>query len=114
MEEERARLAAAQTRLVEALVGQGEAPPGFDATRLELASRSLLNKRLRETARAWPAVARCLGDRYPERFTDHARRTPPPAEGGALADGWAFVRSIPAGELDDEARREIFLTGLHW
>src|SRR5262249_43990882 len=71
-------------------------------------------KRLRETARAWPMLARCLGGRYVERFRAFAAMTPPPAEGGPLADGWAFGQSIPANELDDDARRERLLVELHW
>src|SRR5215211_4919183 len=62
-----------QARLVRALTGQGEAPEGFDAGRLAVAARSLVNKRLRESARAWPALGRCLGGRYAERFRAYAR-----------------------------------------
>ena len=110
----RARLALAQAGLVRSLVGQGEPPPGFDAERLALAARSLLSKRLREVARAWPALCRCLGERWAEQFRAWASQTPPPGEGGPLADGRAFVRTVPSAELDDEARHERLLVDLHW
>jgi hypothetical protein len=113
-EEARARLAAAQGELVRALVGQGEAPAGFDEARLALAARSLVGKRLREVARAWPALCRCLGERWAERFRDWAAHTPPPGEGGPLADGAAFLRAVPPGELDDKARLEALMVSLHW
>jgi hypothetical protein len=109
----RSRLAEQQADLVRALVGGGEPPAGFDAERLRLAARSLVNKRLREVERAWPALARCLGERWPEQFTAFARITPPPAEGGPLADGLAFARTLPQGDLDDEARAERFFAQLH-
>jgi hypothetical protein len=101
-------LAEQQAQLVRALVRQGETPPGFDQERLRLAARSLVNKRLREVGRAWPALARCLGDGFMDRFRRFAEVHPPPAEGGPLVDGWAFARTVPETELDDEARLELF------
>jgi hypothetical protein len=96
-----------QADLVRALVAGGPAPAGFDAAAVEAAARSLIGKRRREAARAWPAVSACLGEEYGAFFDAHARRTPPPLEGGPLADGRAFVRSIPWGRLDDAARLEV-------
>jgi hypothetical protein len=108
----RSRLAEQQAQLVRALVGQDELPAGFDAERLRLAAGSLLNKRLREVERAWPALARCLGEHWNARFTAFARTTPPPPAGGPLADGLAFARTLPAGDLGDEARTERFFVEL--
>jgi hypothetical protein len=110
----RERLAQAQAALVRSLVAGATPPEGFDVRRLATAARSLLNKRLRETSRAWPMLARCLGDRYGERFRAFAAGMPPPAEGGPLADGWAFAQTVAADELDDDARRERLLIDLHW
>ncbi len=110
--EERARLAAAQAELVRALVADGPAPAGFDAARLALAARSLANKRRQEAAHAWPALARCLGDDFAERFSAFARATALPARGGPLADGRAFAATLPARLLDDEARLEVLTTDL--
>jgi hypothetical protein len=109
----RSRLAEQQAQLVRALVGQDEAPAGFDAERLRLASQSLVNKRLREVERAWPALARCLGEHWSARFTAFAQTTPPPPEGGPLGDGLAFARTLPSCDLDDEARTERFFVELH-
>jgi hypothetical protein len=109
--EERARLAEAQAELVRALVAGGPAPAGFDAARLALAARSLANKRRQETAHAWPALARCLGDDFAERFSAFARE-PLPARGGPLADGRAFAATLPARLLDDDARLEVLAVDL--
>jgi hypothetical protein len=113
-ESQRRQLAEAQSRLVRSLVGQAPPPDGFDPVRLRLAARSLVNKRLRESARAWPMLARCLGGRYAERFRAFAALTPPPGEGGPLADGRAFARAVPLDELDGDARRELLLVDLLW
>jgi hypothetical protein len=102
--ESRSRLAAAQAALVRSLVGQAEPPPGFASERVRLASRSLVNKRVREVARAWPALVQALGDRFHERFHEFAQRTPPPAEGGPLADGRSFLGTLSAAEQTDELR----------
>jgi hypothetical protein len=109
----RERLAEQQARLVRALLGRDEAPAGFDAERLRLAGQSLVNKRLREVERAWPALARCLGAEWGERFSAFARTAPPPEAGGPLADGLAFARTLSARDLDDEALAERFLAELH-
>jgi hypothetical protein len=78
-----------------------------------LAARSLINKRLREVARAWPALARRLGDGFVERFGDFARANPPPAGGGPLEDGRAFAKTLPAHELDDASRLELLWANLY-
>jgi hypothetical protein len=109
----RERLAAEQAGLVQALVAGAAVPAGFDEERVRLAARSLINKRLREVALAWPALARCLGETYRPRFTAFAEKHPPTAEGGPLADGQAFAATLPAGELDDEARLELMRVDLY-
>jgi hypothetical protein len=108
----RERLAAEQAGLVQALVAGASVPAGFDEQRVRLAARSLINKRLREVASVWPALARCLGESFRARFTAFAERNPPPTEGGPVADGRAFAATLPAGELDDEARLETMLVDL--
>ena len=69
LSEARERLAARQLELVQALVGGGggggAVPAGFDEQRIRQAARSLVNKRLREVALAWPELTGCLGDRFP-------------------------------------------------
>jgi hypothetical protein len=110
----RSRLAARQAELVRALTGQGEPPAGFDPARLLAAARSLARKRMREVARAWPALSGSLGDTFAARFRDFAAVTPSPTEGGPLADGRAFVRTLAAGEWTDAARLEVLAVDLHW
>jgi hypothetical protein len=109
----RERLAAEQAGLVRALVGGAETPAGFDEEQVQLAARSLVNKRLREVARAWPALAKCLGENFRKRFTTFAESNPPPADGGPLVDGRAFVATLLASELDDDARLELIRVDLH-
>jgi hypothetical protein len=109
----RARLAAEQARLVRALAGDGEPPDGFDAGRLRAAAAALAHKRARAAARAWPALARALGEGFEARFADFAARTPLPEKGGPLADGRAFAAELAArGELPDEGRLEALAVDL--
>jgi hypothetical protein len=108
----RERLEAEQAGLVQALVAGGSVPAGFDEERVRLTARSLINKRLRDVASVWPALVRCLGESFRERFATFAERNPPPAAGGPLADGRAFAATLPASELDDDARLELMLVDL--
>lgn len=102
----RRQLAEGQEALLRALVAAHEPPAGFDAARVRLAADSLVAKRTRAAARTWPALARALGPSFGTRFAAFAARTPLPRQGGALADGLGFVRSLPrpeTGRLDDAA-----------
>lgn len=110
---EREELAAQQAALMRALSRQGPPPEGFDAAQVDASAASLLNKRVRAAARAWPALARGLGESFAARFRDFARQTPLPAEGGPLADGRAFAASCYA-ELADEARQEVLGVDLRY
>ena len=100
----RERLAAEQAGLVQALVAGAAVPQGFDEEQVRLAARSLINKRLREVALTWPALARCLGKTFQSRFTTFAESNPPPVDGGPLADGRTFAATVSVSDLDDEAR----------
>ena len=105
----RRQLAEGQEALLRALVAAHEPPAGFDAARVRLAADSLVAKRTRAAARTWPAMARALEPSFGTRFAAFASRTPLPRQGGALADGLAFVRSLPRQEtrgLDDAAQLE--------
>lgn len=102
----RQRLAEAQTKLVRALVGYADAPTEFDAARLRVTADTLLMKRARAVAHAWPRLARALGPMFDARFAAYARLSATP-ESGPLVDGRAFARMLErAGELTDEARCE--------
>jgi hypothetical protein len=112
--ENREQLAADQAALVRALVGGGPVPDGFDPDRVGATSAALAGKRAREVARAWPALAADLGEDFTGRFLADAARRPPPARGGALADGLAFARALArSGRLSGDARVEAMLAAAH-
>jgi hypothetical protein len=103
----RERLAAEQAALVRALVGDGPVPGGFDPGRVRATAAALAAKRAREAARAWPALAAELGQDFTPAFLEHASRQPPPARGGALADGLALADALARrGRLSGNARVE--------
>jgi hypothetical protein len=104
------RLAAEQAALVRALVAGGPVPDGFDPGRVRATAAALAGKRAREVARAWPALAADLGEAFTDRFVAFAAGRPPPASGGALADGLAFARHLARrGRLSGDARVEVLL-----
>lgn len=107
----RRRLAELQGELVRALVAGGPVPAGLDARQVAVASRSLVNKRLREVALAWPSLVEALGDRFVACFRTYATQAPPPP-GGPLADGELFARSLPPGERGDEVERRLLRLSL--
>ena len=110
----RERLAAEQAALVRALVGGGPVPGGFDPDRVGATSTALARKRAREIARAWPVLAAELGDDFTGSFLAFAAGRPPPARGGALADGLAFARALAGqGRLPGDARVEALLAAAH-
>ena len=110
MSGERDRLAAGQAALVRALAGGGPVPGGFDRGRVRAASTALARKRAREVARAWPTLAAELGEDFTGEFLAYAAGRPPPARGGALADGLAFADALAGrGRLPGNARVERLL-----
>jgi hypothetical protein len=110
----RERLAAEQAALVRALVGGGPVPGGFDPERVRATSAALARKRAREVARAWPVLAAELGQDLTPAFLAHAAGRPPPARGGALADGLAFADALARrGRLPGNARVERLFARAH-
>jgi hypothetical protein len=110
----RERLAAEQVAPVRALVDGGPVPGGFDPDRVRATSAALARKRGREVARAWPVLAAELGEDFGGRFLAFAADRPPPARGGALADGLAFARALArTGRLPGNARPEAMLAAAH-
>jgi hypothetical protein len=87
-------LASRQADLVRALAGDGAVPAGFDFDRLQACRGALAQKRATAVARAWPALARELGDRFTSLFAQYAEQGGLPARGGPLADGLWFVRFL--------------------
>jgi hypothetical protein len=109
-EVDRERLAAEQAALVRALVDGGPVPAGFAPDRVRATAAALARKRAREVARAWPALAAELGDDFTARFLADAALRPPPAKGGALADGLAFAGALArTRRLSGNARVEAML-----
>lgn len=111
----RAELAQQQAALVESLVGRAEAPPGFDAERLQTAGESLATKRRKEVAHVWPGLTRSLGDRYSTLFAEFAEQTPLPKVGGPRADGRAFAHYLAKLRLlPDEGRLEALRVDVYF
>jgi hypothetical protein len=85
-------------------------PEGFEPDRVRATAAALARKRAREVARAWPVLAADLGEVFTDRFVAFAAGRPPPATGGAMADGLAFARALARqGRLSDGARVEAML-----
>lgn len=85
----RARLAARQSAVLDALLG-GEVPAGFDARTTQAAGALLRNKRRYEAVRARPEL-HCLPD-WRNRFDAWARQNP--RQGCACLDARAFVTNV--------------------
>jgi hypothetical protein len=86
----RQRLAAAQGRLVAALITGGDVPDGFDPARLGVQAGSLIAKRRSIVARLRPDAARAAGGDLIAEFAAYARtRTAPPPGYRADADDFA-------------------------
>ncbi len=111
----RKKLAAAQLELVRALTGRTGAPAEFDCTRIQATARTLMRKRARAVAHAWPQLARSLGATFDEQFELYAHAHTLAQEGGVLADGRSFARLLArAGALADEALLEIIRFDLRY
>jgi hypothetical protein len=105
----RQQLARAQAQLLGALVAGAAAPAGFDGERLAAAAESLVSKRARAVARAWPRLARAMSGEFAGRFASYARAHPLTGDGSPLADGRAFAAWLEReGRLSDEGRLEAF------
>ncbi|WP_412539160.1 hypothetical protein R8Z50_25355 [Longispora sp. K20-0274] len=108
-------LAERQARLVAALVGGAEPPPGFDPALLAATTAGLLGKRAGDVARAWPELAASLGPDWGRWFAGWAAGRPP---GGSHADGLAAARHRrAAGDLTGAAAVELAVreaAGLPW
>jgi len=104
--EVRRQLGLHQQQLVRALILGGPVPAGFDASRVEVTARQLVEKRWCRVGDLRPALHRSLGPTGSARFFSYASAFPLPA-GGAEADALCFCqKAVPAGELSFEARIE--------
>jgi hypothetical protein len=113
-DEARRRLAQQQSELVHALGGASTVPVGFDRLRLSALAQSLAHKRADAVGRIWPEVPAALGAAaYRQAFDAYAAACPLPAEGGATADGRAFIAWYGSRHrLPDELRWRALVTDL--
>ncbi|MEU3649046.1 hypothetical protein AB0E59_37120 [Lentzea sp. NPDC034063] len=96
----RERLASRQAELLNALLGNGPAPAGFDEQRLAVERRALLSKRRGIVRMLGPAVADELGDRFRPLFDAYAVEHPRRAGSRAREDAASFAEWCRAsGEL---------------
>jgi hypothetical protein len=103
---QRERLAAAQAELLRALLADGAVPEGFDAERVRIEKRALLNKRRGIVEMIGPDVAAELGERFRPLFDAYAAAHPKEVgtrfrEDAARFAEWATAR----GELEPPRRR---------
>ncbi|WP_410669184.1 hypothetical protein [Amycolatopsis sp. cmx-4-68] len=84
----REELAARQAELLHALLADGPAPPGFDASRLRVEANVLRRKHGRVLAHQRPELAEALGDRFGPLFTEFNGERPKrdTERSGAYAD----------------------------
>jgi hypothetical protein len=100
--DDRSRLADAQAQLLDALVTGAPIPPGFDRGRVSAAAVALRRKRAAAVAKAWPSLARQLGEHFQPAFVEWSRTRPPATHRAALVDGRRFLddlRSRAGGPL---------------
>ncbi|MFZ5471309.1 MAG: hypothetical protein ACOZIN_17950 [Myxococcota bacterium] len=110
----RQELQRAQAALVDSLVAGGPVSLGLDAARVKATERMLLRKRAREARQAWPRLAAFLGAGFASRFSAWAAAHPPPALGGPLADGRAFIDSLSANAWPGSVAAELLEVDMRW
>ncbi|ONH27547.1 DUF692 domain-containing protein [Pseudofrankia asymbiotica] len=91
--EVRDRLGKAQHDLLTALVGNGPVPAGFDAPRLGVQARALVERRERMVSPLLPGLVWDLGARFGTLFRAYAAEHPPPVEGPRY-DADTFARYL--------------------
>jgi len=101
----RARLAAAQTALVRALLAGDAAPAGFDPERLRVEAAALLAKRRRTVERIRPDILDDLGARFTELFDNWATANPRRDGISARADADEFAAWLAAHDHLPRRRR---------
>lgn len=102
----RARLAEQQAELLRALLADGPAPPGFDASRLRVEANVLRRKHGRVLAYQRPDLADALGPRFGALFAEFAAGRPKRDSERSQAYAEEFVSwLIAAGHLPKSRRR---------
>jgi hypothetical protein len=99
----RNELARQQHALVAALTANAPPPADFDQTQVATAAAALAKKRMHAAAKAWPALADAIGEKFEPLFARYASRQPLPRAGHA-ADAREFLRHVLRHEeLSDDA-----------
>ena len=105
----RAKLAAQQSALMQALTSQTSLA-GFDAQRLEATAISLQQKRMRSVEHSHPCIASALGSDFAELFAVYAQFQPIPAAGPST-DALQFTEYLAQRDLlPNRMWRGYFLT----
>ncbi len=94
----RAGLAARQAELLDALVGGGPAPEGFERDRLWAQARALVAKRRAVLSKQHPELAEHLGERFVPLFQEFCDQQPPNTAPGADARAfreWLARHGVP-------------------
>jgi len=113
------RLHELQRALAASLAAPGEAvaPEGCDVSEVARARRALEAKRRRAAAHLLPRSRRALGERWAERFHEHAARYAPCGLLTHVDDAWALAESL-AGDggpaLRLAARDDLLGLRLRW
>lgn len=108
IDDARQKLAEAQGRLVSALTDRTPAPEGFDAARVDLAARTLVNKRIQGIARAWPRLTAAMHGTFKAQLEEYFKSHPSPPPSGAAEDGRGFIGFLRSrGRLPDEGAIEL-------
>ena len=94
MDGSRGRLAAAEAEFLRSLSTGGAYPPGSDPRGMRATSQILWAKRVRTMARAWPELAKLLGNRLNERATQLLAGIELPPGDHAVEDGLMLARHL--------------------
>jgi hypothetical protein len=101
----REELARQQAELLHALLADGPAPAGFDASRLRVEANVLRRKHGKVLAYQRPELAEALGERYGPLFAEFAAHRPKSAAEHSHAYADAFTEwLVEAGHLPKPKR----------
>jgi hypothetical protein len=115
MTDKRAYILSEQKELVNALVGNGPLPDGFNHERLQVCKDALVEKRKWAITKAWPLLVQSLGESFDELFAMFVAKVPWSIKGGPLADGREFARILKrTAQLPDAGKIQALAFDLHY
>ncbi|HYO15029.1 MAG TPA: hypothetical protein VE685_17690 [Thermoanaerobaculia bacterium] len=107
-----------QRKLAASLAAGSEGgPEGYDAGAIERVRKSLESKRRRAVRHLLPRLRAALGDRWDDRFHEHARRYTPEGLLHHVDDAWEFAETIIRTREPDlwpAAHDDLVLLRLHY